>query len=43
MRVETSEQFDLDRENQFVWYLTETQLDPEPALQLAERIRQFGR
>ena len=37
MKVETTEQFVLDREHQFQWYLTETDLDPEPALELAER------
>lgn len=27
MKVETSEQFGLDREHQFQWYLTETDLN----------------
>ncbi len=37
MKVETTELFGLDREHQFRWYLTETHLDPEPALELAKR------
>ena len=37
MRVETTEQFDSDRERQFRWYLTETNLEPEFALDVAER------
>jgi hypothetical protein len=37
MRLETTEEFDSDRGNQFLWYLTETDLEPEPALELAER------
>ena len=38
MRVETTEQFDSDRERQFRWYLTETNLEPEFALDVAERV-----
>ena len=37
MRVETTERFDSDREHQFRWYLTETGLESESALALAER------
>ncbi len=37
MRIETTEAFDADREHQFRWYLTETELDLESAIRLAER------
>lgn len=37
VKIETTEQFGLDREHQFEWYLTATELAPEPALELAER------
>ena len=40
MKVETTEQFDADREQQLRWYLVESKLDSEPAIELATR---FGR
>jgi plasmid stabilization system protein ParE len=37
MIVQRSERFDKDLERQFRWYLLETDLDPGPALALANR------
>jgi len=37
MTIRRSRKFDNDLEHQFRWYLSETGLDPNPALELAER------
>ena len=38
MIIQRSEPFEIDLQHQFRWYLLETELDPAPALELAQQI-----